>query len=297
MTDIAKPLPPAAPGGVLWVLAAAALWGTTGTAQGLAPDSVRPQEIGAIRLLLGGTALMVPVLLRGSLRDGKGWPLVPTAVSVFFVALYQLAFFAGVAVTGVAVGTMVAIGCGVVSAGLLGGIVRRERLGAAWAAATACAFSGCVLLAAAGGGLAFHPLGILLSAGSGVAYAVYTLSMKTLLDRKPPDAVMAVCFSLAALLLLPVLAAGDLQWLAQPRGVAAAVHLGVCATALAYACFARGLRTLTVGTAATLSLAEPLTAALLGIFVLGECLSLPAAAGMLLIMAGLVVMAVSSRAP
>ena len=39
------------------VLVAASLWGTTGTAQQLGPDSSTSLGVGALRLLIGGAAL------------------------------------------------------------------------------------------------------------------------------------------------------------------------------------------------------------------------------------------------
>jgi DME family drug/metabolite transporter len=62
--------------------------------------------------------------------------------------------------------------------------------------------------------------------------------------------------------------------------------------ALSYWLFARGLQTVQVATAVTLSLAEPMTAATLGIVVLGEQLNAQAIVGIGLIFAGLVVLVV-----
>ena len=42
---------------VLAVLAAAVLFGTTGTSQALGPDGATPLAIGAVRLAIGGTGL------------------------------------------------------------------------------------------------------------------------------------------------------------------------------------------------------------------------------------------------
>ena len=80
-------------------------------------------------------------------------------------------------------------------------------------------------------------------------------------------------------------------WLAQPGGAALAIFLGVVPTAAAYLLFARGLRRLSAAETATLTLAEPLTAALLGVIVLSERMSAPAALGAVLILGGLLVLA------
>ena len=70
----------------------------------------------------------------------------------------------------------------------------------------------------------------------------------------------------------------------QPGGAALIVFLGIVPTALAYLLFARGLRRLSAAETATLTLAEPLTAALLGVIVLSERMSAPAALGATLIL-------------
>lgn len=295
MNENALPQQSTGRGDVWYVLAAAVLWGTTGTSQGLAPAGVGSTAIGAVRIAVGGVVLLMLAMVRGGFREGGRWSLPGTLVSALFVAGYQLCFFAGVARTGVAAGTMVAIGSAPVAAGLLGYLVRREQVGSRWMAATLLAVAGCVLLAAGGGGLQSNMVGIMLALGAGLSYAAYTVSIKGLLDRHAPDAVMAVVFCLAALLLSPLLITSHLGWLAEPRGMAVALHLGVMATAVSYGLFARGLKSVTVGTAATLSLAEPLTAALLGVVVLRERLGLMQLAGIMLLFSGLVLLARGER--
>ena len=74
---------------------------------------------------------MVVALLarRGGLRGGR-WAPVPVAAAVAGVAVYQLAFFAAVADTGVAVGTIVALGSAPTLTGLFEWIIDRRRPGA-----------------------------------------------------------------------------------------------------------------------------------------------------------------------
>jgi DME family drug/metabolite transporter len=93
---------------------------------------------------------------------------------------------------------------------------------------------------------------------AGGSYATYTLSAKRLLAAgHQPEAVMAACFGLGAVALLPVLALAGGAALATPGGFALVAFLGVVPTALAYVLFARGLRSLSASEAATLTLAEP----------------------------------------
>jgi DME family drug/metabolite transporter len=110
------------------------------------------------------------------------------------------------------------------------------------------------------------------------------------MDEHKPEAVMAVTFCIGSLIVLPLLIGADLHWLAQPAGIMVILHLGVITAAFSYTLFAQGLRLLPVATAATLTLGEPLTAGLLGVFFLHEPLTALAIFGILLIFAGLVVL-------
>lgn len=273
--------------GQCFVLAAAVLWGTTGTAQAFAPQGTQPAVVGAVRLAIGGIALLVLAATRGVLQGGKRWPVMATAFAAGSMAAYQLCFFAAVARTGVAVGTMVAIGSAPILAGVLGFLVRGERPSRRWAVATALAVLGCGLLITASGSVSVDALGLVLALGAGVAYATYAVAGKRLLEERPPDAVMAVVFCLGAVFLSPLLFMADLKWLTQARGLAVALHLGLIATATAYTLFARGLSAVPVATAVTLSLAEPLTAGILGLVVLGERLTASALLGVGLLFGGL----------
>lgn len=62
------------------------------------------------------------------------------------VAAYQLCFFASVDRTGVAIGTVVAIGSGPVFTGLLSWLFDRVPPTRRWAGATAVAITGCAAL-------------------------------------------------------------------------------------------------------------------------------------------------------
>ncbi len=74
-----------------------------------------------------------------------------------------------------------------------------------------------------------------------------------------------------------------------------ALYLGRVTVGVGYTLFWVGLRGVPVAMAATLTLAEPLTAGKLGVLVLGERLSLAAGLGIGLILVGLVVLSVSRR--
>jgi DME family drug/metabolite transporter len=286
--------------GYSYILAAAVLWGTTGTAQALAPIGARPLAIGTLRLVAGGAALLLVYLLRRGLAKSTPHlrlPLHAVVVAAACMAAYQVLFFAGVARTGVAVGTIVGIGSSPVLAGVLGFALRGERPGWRWAAATTLAVAGCAVLLTQGKDIAVDGTGVLLAVGAGAAYATFSLASKGMLDQQPVDRVMAAVFCLGAALLSPLLLTQDLRWLSQPAGIGVVLHLGLMATALAYLLFGLGLSLTPVATAVTLSLAEPMTAGLLGLILLGETFTPLAGLGIGLVFFGLVILSLPGTNP
>lgn len=292
----------------LAALGAAVLWGTTGTAQALGPTGTDPTSVGATRILLGAAVLLLLAWqeerrgTRSPAAEGPSQPpQVPTVALLVIgglgVAAYQVCFFLGVARAGVAIGTVVALGIAPLATGLLG-LLLGERPGRRWVLATAGAVVGIVLLVAGAGsgGDGTSSVGILAALGAGVSYAVFTVAARTLIVRGVSGLrVMAAFFGIGAALLATTLPGAELGWLASPRGVLMVLWLGVVATALAYVLFQRGLAGLPAGTVATLSLAEPVTATLLGVLVLREHLSALTALGIGVVVVSLLLMTLRGR--
>lgn len=292
---------------VIAVLVAAVLFGTTGTAQALGPDTTTPLGVGVARLIVGGSALALLGLLVGARRRGAlsgssrpaftGRAVTLMAVTGVCLALYQPLFFLGTERNGVAVGTVIALGSAPVLAGLLEWLLTRTRPTAAWIAATTLATLGVTALALAGGGAAgTDPVGVLGSLGAGASFAVIANVQRRLLaagwDAFTVTGAMGAGAAVCGAVLAPF---ADLSWITEPRGVAMALWLGFATVAIAYALFTWGLAGLTAASAATLTLAEPLTASILGIVLLGEQLEPAAVAGLLVLASGLVLLALSSR--
>lgn len=274
---------------ILMALLAAILWGTTGTAQALAPPNTDPISFGAARLAFGGMTLLLLVSLQGKLTL-KGWSVKDVVLASFSMACYQPLFFSAVKMTGIAIGTVVAIGSAPIIAGIMEWIISQRKPSKNWWFATLTAILGCILLFTNKNSVVIDPIGIILAIGAGMSFAAYTLVSKRLLKEQSPDAVVAVVFTLSAILLAPLLFMFDLSWILQSSGIAASLYLGVFATGFAYLLFAKGLVQLPASTAVTLSLAEPLTAALLGAFLVGETLTLTSWTGIGLLFFAIVIL-------
>jgi drug/metabolite transporter, DME family len=301
------------------VLLAAVLFGTTGTAQALGPE-LEPLAVGASRIVLGALLLALVALLAAPrwktarrkplpARHDHGGALQPTdsgpgtarlaggpklvLLAGVCVAVYQAGFFVAVADTGVAIGTVVAIGSAPAFTGLLGRAFAGERLERRWVAATALACGGvCLLVLGGGASASVSAAGIGLALVAGAGYSGYAVASKRMLDAgAAPQNVMTAVFGVGAVVLLPVFAIVPAGGLLSPGGAALVLYLAAVPTALAYVLFARGLERIGAGETATLTLAEPLTAAALGVIVLGERPGVAAAAGAALVLGGLALLA------
>jgi drug/metabolite transporter, DME family len=283
----------------LLVLAAAVLWGTSGAAQELGPRGINPPAVAGLRSLLGGALLVMAVVLA---RDARGLVEAARRVPGTFalaslaMALFQLGYFGGIRFAGVAVGTLVAIGSAPVTAGVLDWL-RGHRPSGRWLVATSITILGTVLLLSPGAdGTPIRPVGVLLALLAGASYASYAVVSKRLLDAGVAGTTaMAGAFVGASLLLAPGLLVVDVAWVATPRGLVVLTWLGVMTIALGYILFARGLRGLQPATVTTLTLAEPLTATLLAVLLLGERLSGLALVGGVLVALGLALAGVGRR--
>ena len=277
----------------MMVMLGAVLWGTVGTAQHFAPEGATPMSIGAARLALGGGALLIYAFLKGKLAGREIFSRKSTYIGAVSMASFQLTFFAGVLLTGVAMGTVVAIGSAPIFAGLISLVTSKENPGLRWFLSTLVSVLGCVLLVVGGDELSVNVSGILLALGAGLSYAIYTASSKNLLGDFTPEAVTGIVFTMGAIIMSPFLMIYSLDWLFTARGILVTMHLGLITTALAYFVFTHGLSGIKLHKAVTLTLAEPVTAALLGVFLLREQLTLTSGVGMGLVFAGLLILTIS----
>jgi drug/metabolite transporter, DME family len=277
------------------VVLAACLFGTIGTARVLGPDAPAA-GVGAARMLGAALGLgLLAALSRGS--TAMSWRAEvrrpQTLLAGAGQALFQLTFLAAVVRTGVAVGTLVAIG----SAPVIAGAVTR-RVSRGWVLATAVAVTGLALLVLGGGATQLSAGGVALAIGAGASYAGYTLATaRALADGAEPGVTAAVAFGVAGLALSPALLVTDVGWLGSASGLLMAAYLAVVPTVLGYRLFTAGLGGVAPATASTLALAEPVVATVLGVALLGERLGAVGTAGAALVLAGLVLAARDAVAP
>lgn len=276
--------------GVLLVLGAAVLWGTTGTIQAFLPEARDPLLVAGFRMVFGAATLFVlAALAQGAFAGFRqlpwGWVLAAAAS----IAAYNLLFFKGVLGAGVGVGTVLAIGGAPIWVTLFTIVVLRRRPDRITMFGQGLSITGAALLVLSGGSESSSLSGIILSILAGAAYAAYSTITSKIRDAAPSVTVAAATFGMAAVLVVPVFFIAPLNWALALSPMALLIFLGVVVTGLSYALYTKGLQTVPVASAVTLALAEPLTAWLLATFLVGEANTPAKMAGAALLIAGLYV--------
>lgn len=278
----------------LFVLLAAMLWGTVGTTQTFLSEGISSFAVAGVRSGIGGGVLLLAVLLMKKISF-RNWSWKWTILAAIAIALFQSLFFTSVRFTGVAVGTVVTIGSAPVFAGFIEWVFWKVRPTLVWAIATVLAIVGCLLLFMNQGETAINPIGIGLALAAGSMFALYTNVSKQLMKREETLPAVAMTFSICALFLLPLAAKDGFGWLTEGINIWPILFMALAATSLAYILFLGGLKKISSSAAVTLSLAEPLTAALLGVFLVGEHLTFVAWIGVSLLLGGIIVLTFGTK--
>lgn len=278
----------------IFVLLGAILWGTTGTAQTFLPDSAHPFIISAGRSATGGLFLLIIMVLLKKIKF-RSWPWKQTLYAAICISLFQLLFFSSVRLTGVAVASVVAIGSAPVFSGLIEWIFLKMRPTRVWGFSTGLAIIGCMLLFVTKGEVSINPFGVLYSLIAGIIFALYTMTSKSMLQKEEAMSVVAMTFSLSAILLTPSYFLFDVSWLNDAGNIGIIFYLGIATTSIAYVLYGWGLRKIPASSALTLSLAEPTTAALLGVVVVGEILSTTSWMGIGLLLGSIAILTLGSK--
>lgn len=261
--------------GVLFCLIAAVLWGTTGTVASLAPD-VPAIAIGAAAMGIGG--LLQALVAMGALRAARGLLMArrrPILAGALAVAIYPLVFYGSMRLAGVTIGTVVSIGAAPLISALIETRLEGQRLSARWLGGAVFGVMGIVLLALAEerGRIPAPdvPMGVLLGLVAGASYASYSwCARRVMRGGIRPRAAMGAIFGLGGLMLMPVLALTGGPFLGSTGNLAVGAYMALVPMFLGYLAFGRGLAAIPASLATTITLSEPVVAAILAVTILGE---------------------------
>ncbi|MHB1596144.1 MAG: DMT family transporter [Streptosporangiaceae bacterium] len=265
-----------AAGGLGALVAAGVLWGTGGPLGSLLSRAtgLSMLAVADYRLLVGGTAIVAVLAAarHGLPRGAAAWRRI--AVVGLLSAVFQSGYFTAIALTSVSLATMITIGATPVIV-----LVAEARSGSQRVTRRVLVT---VLLALAGLGLLTGiPPGriglVQVVAGSAAALvSAAGFAAVTLLGARPVDGLDELTmtgtgFAIGGALLAPfAVLGGGLGFGPAPAAIGLVIALGVVPTAAAYLLYFRALRDASAGTAALLSLIEPLTATMLAVLFLGD---------------------------
>ncbi|MBO9429482.1 EamA family transporter [Sulfitobacter sp. R18_1] len=264
--------------GVIAILFAAVVWGTTGTAATFAPE-VSAAAIGAAAMGLGGIAQALWAgrgILNQRRRLLQQRRLL--VIGALAVAVYPLAFYGAMRLAGVTVGTVITIGSAPLLSALIEYLLDGRRLTLRWSFGAAVGLIGMGLICLAEGethGSAVSapsvPMGVLLGLIGGFTYALYSWSARRMMLQGTRSAVaMGATFGLGGLLLMPVLAVSGGAFLASWTNAAVGLYMAAVPMFLGYIAFGYGLARVEASTATVITLFEPVVAAVLAVVIVGE---------------------------
>lgn len=265
------------------ILLAAFLWGTTGTVASFAPN-LSPLAIGAAAM--GGGGLLQAILARKSIINHLthiNSNLNILIVGVISVFIYPLAFYSSMYLAGITIGTVVSIGTAPLFTALLERCFDKKKLSMIWFISFISGLIGVIFLSIGESSSDISSkaianneklLGIILGVFAGLSYALYSSVAKKLIEQgMDAKASMGLIFGFASLLLLPTLFITGTNLFEQKMNIYVVAYMMLIPMFLGYVLFGYGLKTVPASKAITLTLFEPLVAALLAIVLVGEKLA------------------------
>ena len=283
---------------VVSVLLACVLFSTSATGRAYLDFPGSSISVGAWRVFLGGIGLASYAAIRYGTSGLRRLVKIPIVwVMALAVLAYQISFFIGAARIGVAMGTLGALATAPFFAGVLGWIVGTGKPTAIRAVSTAMGVVGLALIT--GVSEVRDNLGFFAVFISGVMYAVFTVFGVRLTRTHDVTGaeVLGAAFGIGAVLSLPIVLFTS-AWINSALLVGFVLYIGLATAALGYILFGNGLTHLSPGTVSTLTLAEPVLATLMGVYILGEAMNLRGWIGCAVIIGALALLGiVESRTP
>lgn len=190
---------------------------------------------------------------------------------------------------GVAVGTVVCVGATPIMSAIVAKFVLGHSPRPIWYVATLIAVVGIGLLnikSFEAGNLGWVIVPLL----GAMVYGIYMNASPEVSSHMQPEAGIMIGLCMISVMLAPVLVLFPIDWIwSSPRGLLVSAAFDI-AGGLGFGLFFLGMKTTAPVVSATLSLAEPMGAACLGIFLLGEDSSLPTIAGIALIIGAILIL-------
>ncbi len=284
----------------LKIIAAASLWGCIGIfVKLLTAAGLTSMEIVALRGIF--SAVIFGLYL--AIRDRKALRISPRHWYLFFgtgvcsLVFFNWCYFTAIRRSSMAVAAVL-LYTSPVFVTLLSALFFHERITPVKIAALAVTFAGCALVTG------LFPLGqesvsgttVLIGLGAGFGYALYSIFGKLALEKYSSSTITFYTMAFAGVFALPV--SGLLRHpgvLLDWRVPAGGISVSVVCTIAAYLLYTDGLKYAQAGRAAILATVEPFVAAVLGIVLFHEQMTLYKALGMAAIFGAILLLNLPER--
>ena len=277
--------------GAACLLAAAAIWGGMYVVSKYVLDYIPPMTLLAIRLVIGGAALLLVMV--ASRSPWVGVRDLPRMALLGFVGfgISLAAQFIGTRLSSASHGAVIT---SVTPAFILvfAASLLKERITWAKLAAVAIATAGVLLVVEQPGGFRIEAgvfWGDVLLLVAGITWALYTVLGRLAANRYPPVTVTTYATLTGILWVLPALPVelAGFAWKPLPLAVWwGTVYLGVVSTALAFYLWNKGFTLMDAATGSLFFFAQPVVGAVLGWLLLGESLTARFLLGTAVVIAG-----------
>ena len=244
--------------------------------------------------MIGAVGLLAVSTLRGEAPWRYRLPVRWVALGAFGVAASQLLFFEAMARTGVAVGTLVAIGIAPLVAGLMDWLAYRQRPDRRWLAGVGLALAGVALLSGGAEEVVWSGVVLAMLAGSGIPFQGFAIQ-RLMMDR-PLLTTVATVLPAGAVVMLPTALRSSGAAFGSVGNASTVLYLGLVTVTLAHPLWGAGLKRLSLSVAVVVGLLEPAVAATLAITVLAEPATVGLITGICLVIAGVAVTSLSKAA-
>ena len=278
------------------IILAGCFWGSMGIfVRRLGTFGFSPIQIVSIRITIA--ALFFALLLCFKDRSGFriAWRDLPLFLGLGFgsILFFTVCYFSAITIMPLSTAAIL-LYTSPIWIMLMSVLFFREKLSRIKLIALALAFAGCVLVSGISGeGLTLT--GLLLGLGSGIGYGLYSILGTVALRKYSPYTVTAYTFVFAAAGSWLVCGPADMISKFSAAANLTGLLLFCCLTALVTAvipflAYTLGLRTVEASKAGILATIEPLVATIVGIIVFSEQLTLLSGAGIVLILAAVILL-------
>ena len=281
----------------MFVLSAGTLWGVMGVfVRKLGTYGFSPLQIACLRILFGAVLfLLITAVFRRDLLK-----IQPRDVGLFLgmgllsLLLFTVCYFTTISLASLSVAAIL-LYTSPIWVMLMSAVCFREKITRRKLLCAAMAFGGCVLVSGIGSAASLSPMVIVTGLLSAVGYGLYSIFGTFALRKYQPLTVTTYAFLFGAagalLLCKPAQIARVICESGQPGRLVLLITVTAFVTAvLPYLLYTVGLSRMRASAAAIMASIEPVVATTAGALVFGEALTVPAFAGIALVLGAIVVL-------